>query len=199
MNKKLVLTGKAVLSTVMASTMACSMLSMNILAQEPKVVPEEETTVEKVPVEEETTTTEEATEIVEEETETPEIVTAPSNTVTSNEIVDTPTTYNLPPDDFGYNDLNEQELRAKIQELLNEAASLYEENKYRPGTENDYLEKKETAEAALTDTTLSQEKLAWQAYYMGTCIEAMKTAQNVLSDTAKQIVIINKEVVIITE
>ena len=61
MNKKLVLTGKAVLSTVMASTMACSMLSTNILAQEPEVVPEEETTVEKTPVEEETTATEEAT------------------------------------------------------------------------------------------------------------------------------------------
>ncbi len=194
MNKKLVLTGKAVLSTVMASTMACSMLSTNILAQEPEVVPEEETTVEKIPVEEETTATEEATEVVEEEAETPEIVTVPSNTVTSNEIVDTPTTYNLPPDDFGYNDLNEQELRSKIQELLNEAASLYEENKYRPSTENEYLKKKGTAEAALTDTTLSQEKLAWQAYYMGKCIEAMKTAQNVLSDTAKQIVIINKEV-----
>ena len=194
MNKKLVLTGKAVLSTVMASTMACSMLSTNILAQEPEVVPEEETTVEKTPVEEETTATEEATEVVEEEAETPEIVTVPSNTVTSNEIVDTPTTYNLPPDDFGYNDLNEQELRSKIQELLNEAASLYEENKYRPSTENDYLKKKGTAEAALTDTTLSQEKLAWQAYYMGKCIEAMKTAQNVLSESAKQIVIINKEV-----
>lgn len=66
MNKKLVLTGKAVLSTVMASTMACSMLSTNILAQEPEVVPEEETTVEKTPVEEETT------EVVEEPTETPE-------------------------------------------------------------------------------------------------------------------------------
>lgn len=194
MNKKLVLTGKAVLSTVMASTMACSMLSTNILAQEPEVVPEEETTVEKTPVEEETTATEEATEVVEEEAETPEIVTVPSNTVTSNEIVDTPTTYNLPPDDFGYNDLNEQELRSKIQELLNEAASLYEENKYRPITENDYLKEKGTAEAALTDTTLSQEKLAWQAYYMGKCIEAMKTAQNVLSESAKQIVIINKEV-----
>ena len=72
MNKKLVLTGKAVLSTVMASTMACSMLSTNILAQEPEVVPEEETTVEKTPVEEETTATEEATEVVEESTETPE-------------------------------------------------------------------------------------------------------------------------------
>lgn len=72
MNKKLVLTGKAVLSTVMASTMACSMLSTNILAQEPEVVPEEETTVEKTPVEEEPTATEEATEIVEEPTETPE-------------------------------------------------------------------------------------------------------------------------------
>lgn len=72
MNKKLVLTGKAVLSTVMASTMACSMLSTNILAQEPEVVPEEETTVEKTPVEEETTATEEATEVVEEPTETPE-------------------------------------------------------------------------------------------------------------------------------
>lgn len=72
MNKKLVLTGKAVLSMVMASTMACSMLSTNILAQEPEVVPEEETTVEKTPVEEETTATEEATEVVEEPTETPE-------------------------------------------------------------------------------------------------------------------------------
>lgn len=72
MNKKLVLTGKAVLSTVMASTMACSMLSTNILAQEPEVVPEEETTVEKTPVEEETTATEEATGVVEEPTETPE-------------------------------------------------------------------------------------------------------------------------------
>ncbi len=72
MNKKLVLTGKAVLSTVMASTMACSMLSTNILAQEPEVVPAEETTVEKTPVEEETTATEEATEVVEEPTETPE-------------------------------------------------------------------------------------------------------------------------------
>lgn len=89
MNKKLVLTGKAVLSTVMASTMACSMLSTNILAQEPEVVPEEETTVEKTPVEEEPTETpEEATEVVEEEAETPEIVTAPSNTVTSNDTVD---------------------------------------------------------------------------------------------------------------
>ena len=68
MNKKLVLTGKAVLSTVMASTMACSMLSTNILAQEPEVVPEEETTVEKTPVEEETTATEEPTETPEEAT-----------------------------------------------------------------------------------------------------------------------------------
>ena len=88
MNKKLVLTGKAVLSTVMASTMACSMLSTNILAQEPEVVSEEETTVEKTPVEEETTATEEATGGNEE--------TTPSNTIMTNEIVDTPTTYSFP-------------------------------------------------------------------------------------------------------
>lgn len=200
MNKKLVLTGKAVLSTVMASTMACSMLSTNILAQEPEIVPEEETTVEKIPVEEETTATEEATEVVEEPSETPEEATGgneettPSNTIMSNEIVDTPTVYNLPPDDFGYNSLSEQELRIKIQELLNEAANLYEENKYNPSTENTYLTRKADAEAALADTTLPQEKLAWQAYNMGKSIEAMNNAQNVLSESAKQIVIINKEV-----
>lgn len=200
MNKKLVLTGKAVLSTVMASTMACSMLSTNILAQEPEVVPEEETTVEKTSVEEKTTATEEATEVVEEPSETPEEATGgneettPSNTIMTNEIVDTPTVYNLPPDDFGYNSLSEQELRIKIQELLNEAANLYEENKYNPSTENTYLTRKADAEAALADTTLPQEKLAWQAYNMGKSIEAMNKAQNVLSESAKQIVIINKEV-----
>lgn len=198
MNKKLVLTGKAVLSTVMASTMACSMLSTNILAQEPEVVSEEETTVEKTPVEEETTATEEATEVVEEPTETPEEATGgneettSSNTITTNEIVDTPTTYSFP---SGYDDSwTEQQLRDEIQRLLNEAASLYEENKYRPMTENDYITKKATAEAALADTTLPKDKLAWQAYYMSNCIKAMNTAQHVLSESAKQIVIINKEV-----
>lgn len=204
MNKKLVLTGKAVLSTVMASTMACSMLSTNIFAQEPEVVPEEETTVEKVPVEEEITTTEEvpevieetseeATEIIEEPVEAPEVVTVPSDTVTPNEIVDTPTTYNLPPDDFGFNSLTEEQLRSKIQELLDKAANLFEENKYRPMTEDDYYSKKASAEAALADPTLSHEKLAWQAYYMANCINAMKT-EHELSESAKQIVIINKEV-----
>ena len=185
MNKKLVLTGKAVLSTVMASTMACSMLSTNILAQEPEVVPEEETTVEKTPVEEEPTETpEEATGGNEE--------TTPSNTITTNEIVDTPTTYSFP---SGYDDSwTEQQLREEIQRLLNEAASLYEENKYRPSTENDYIEIKATAEAALADTTLPKDKLAWQAQYLSNCIKAMNTAQNVLSESAKQIVIINKEV-----
>jgi len=185
MNKKLVLTGKAVLSTVMASTMACSMLSTNILAQEPEVVPEEETTVEKTPVEEEPTETpEEATGGNEE--------TTPSNAITTNEIVDTPTTYSFP---SGYDDSwTEQQLRDEIQRLLDEAASLYEENKYRPMTENDYITKKATAEAALADTTLPKDKLAWQAYYMSNCIKAMNTAQNVLSESAKQIVIINKEV-----
>lgn len=185
MNKKLVLTGKAVLSTVMASTMACSMLSTNILAQEPEVVPEEETTVEKTPVEEEPTETpEEATGGNEE--------TTPSNAITTNEIVDTPTTYSFP---SGYDDAwTEQQLRDEIQRLLNEAASLYEENKYRPSTENDYITKKATAEAALADTTLPKDKLAWQAKYMSGCIKAMNTAQNVLSESAKQIVIINKEV-----
>ena len=185
MNKKLVLTGKAVLSTVMASTMACSMLSTNILAQEPEVVPEEETTVEKTPVEEEPTETpEEATGGNEE--------TTPSNAITTNEIVDTPTTYSFP---SGYDDAwTEQQLRDEIQRLLNEAASLYEENKYRPSTENDYITKKATAEAALADTTLPKDKLAWQAKYMSDCIKAMNTAQNVLSESAKQIVIINKEV-----
>lgn len=198
MNKKLVLTGKAVLSTVMASTMACSMLSTNILAQEPEVVPEEETTVEKTPVEEETTAIEEATEVVEEPTETPEEArggneeTTPSNAITTNEIVDTPTTYSFP---SVYDDSwTEQQLRDEIQRLLNEAASLYEENKYRPMTENDYITKKATAEAALADTTLAKDKLAWQAYYMSSCIKAMNTAQHVLSESAKQIVIINKEV-----
>ena len=198
MNKKLVLTGKAVLSTVMASTMACSMLSTNILAQEPEVVPEEETTVEKTPVEEEPTETpEEATEVVEEPTETPEEATGgneettPSNTIMTNEIVDTPTTYSFP---SGYDDSwTEQQLRDEIQRLLDEAASLYEENKYRPMTENDYITKKATAEAALADTTLPKDKLAWQAYYMSNCIKAMNRAQNVLSESAKQIVIINKE------
>ena len=185
MNKKLVLTGKAVLSTVMASTMACSMLSTNILAQEPEVVPEEETTVEKTPVEEEPTETpEEATGGNEE--------TTPSNAITTNEIVDTPTTYSFP---SGYDDAwTEQQLRDEIQRLLNEAASLYEENKYRPSTENDYIEIKATAEAALADTTLPKDKLAWQAQYLSNCIKAMNTAQNVLSESAKQIVIINKEV-----
>ena len=185
MNKKLVLTGKAVLSTVMASTMACSMLSTNILAQEPEVVPEEETTVEKTPVEEEPTETpEEATGGNEETTS--------SNTITTNEIVDTPTTYSFP---SRYDDSwTEQQLRDEIQRLLNEAASLYEENKYRPSTENDYIEKKATAEAALADTTLPKDKLAWQAQYLSNCIKAMNTAQNVLSESAKQIVIINKEV-----
>ena len=185
MNKKLVLTGKAVLSTVMASTMACSMLSTNILAQEPEVVPEEETTVEKTPVEEEATETpEEATGGNEETTS--------SNTITTNEIVDTPTTYSFP---SGYDDSwTEQQLRDEIQRLLDEAASLYEENKYRPSTENDYIKRKATAEAALADTTLPKDKLAWQAQYLSNCIKAMNTAQNVLSESAKQIVIINKEV-----
>ena len=185
MNKKLVLTGKAVLSTVMASTMACSMLSTNILAQEPEVVPEEETTVEKTPVEEEPTETpEEATGGNEEAT--------PSNAITTNEIVDTPTTYSFP---SGYDDAwTEQQLRDEIQRLLDEAASLYEENKYRPITENDYIRIKATAEAALADTTLAKDKLAWQAQYLSNCIKAMNTAQNVLSESAKQIVIINKEV-----
>ena len=185
MNKKLVLTGKAVLSTVMASTMACSMLSTNILAQEPEVVPEEETTVEKTPVEEEPTETpEEATGGNEETTS--------SNTITTNEIVDTPTTYSFPSE---YDDSwTEQQLRDEIQRLLNEAASLYEENKYRPITENDYIRIKATAEAALVDTTLAKDKLAWQAQYLSNCIKAMNMAQNVLSESAKQIVIINKEV-----
>lgn len=191
MNKKLILTGKAVLSTVMASTMACSLLSTNVYAQESGLVTDEETTVEKAPVvDEETTTTEEATEVVEEA----DVVTESSETVTVNTVVDTPTTYKLPPDDYGYNSLSEQELRVKIRELLDEAASLYEENKYRPSTESDYLTNKETAEAALSDTTLSHEKLAWQAYYMANSVKAMNSTQNLLSETAKQIVIINKQV-----
>ena len=175
----------------MASTMACSMLSTNILAQEPEVVSEEETTVEKTSVEKETTATEEPTETPEEATGGNE-ETTPSNAITTNEIVDTPTTYSFP---SGYDDSwTEQRLRDEIQRLLNEAASLYEENKYRPMTENDYIKIKATAEAALADTTLAKDELAWQAYYMSNCIKAMNTAQNVLSESAKQIVIINKEV-----
>lgn len=118
--------------------------------------------------------------------------TTPSNAITTNEIVDTPTTYSFP---SGYDDAwTEQQLRDEIQRLLNEAASLYEENKYRPSTENDYIKIKATAEAALADTTLPKDKLAWQAQYLSNCIKAMNTAQNVLSESAKQIVIINKEV-----
>lgn len=200
MNKKLVLTGKAILSTVMASTMACSMLSMNIYAQEPEVVPEETEVVETETVEVPETVTEEATEetTTEDVIEEPEeeindsTVVLPINKKATNTLADTPTTYSFP---SVYDDSwTEQELRDEIQRLLNEAASLYEENKYRPSTENDYLSKKVTAEAALADTTLPKDKLAWQAYYMSNCIKAMNTAQNVLSESAKEIVIINKEV-----
>lgn len=88
MNKKLIMTGKAVLSTVMASTITCSMLSTSIYAQESEVVPEEETTV----VEQETlettqsTTTEEATDVVEEESSM-QITNEQTTIAPSNEIV----------------------------------------------------------------------------------------------------------------
>lgn len=190
MNKKLLLTGKTVLSTVMASTMTCSLLSTSICAQEQEPVPEE-TIVEQEDVKTTQSTTlstgEKEETLVEEEITVPE-----TNKVVENRVADTPTTYSFP---SGYDDSwTEEQLRQEIQKLLNEAAGLFEENKYRPSTENDYYSKKASAEAALADSTLPKDKLAWQAYYMTNCIKAMNTAQNVLSDSAKQIVLIMKEV-----
>ena len=47
MNKRVIVTGKAVLSTVMASSIACSMLATNIHAEELETPPEELATVEE--------------------------------------------------------------------------------------------------------------------------------------------------------
>lgn len=211
MNKKLVLTGKAVLSTVMASTMACSMLSTNILAQEPEVVPEEETTVEKTPVEEETTATEEATEVVEEPTETPEEATGGNeettlnDTTTVNEIADSPvvlaesslkqsTSYPKPE----YEQYTVEELKSMLSEKINEVKNLWETN-----GGYDYYKNNQSIKTVLNYLTKAEEYLAegnstamtfsWRVYEMTNSVTTLTSNANILTEIDKKIYELNKE------
>lgn len=211
MNKKLVLTGKAVLSTVMASTMACSMLSTNILAQEPEVVPEEETTVEKTPVEEETTATEEATEVVEEPTETPEEATGGNeettlnDTTTVNEIADSPvvlaesslkqsTSYPKPE----YEQYTVEELKSMLSEKINEVKNLWETN-----GGYDYYKNNQSIKTVLNYLTKAEEYLAegnstamtfsWRVYEMTNAVKTLTSNANILTEIDKKIYELNKE------
>lgn len=211
MNKKLVLTGKAVLSTVMASTMACSMLSTNILAQEPEVVPEEETTVEKTPVKEETTATEEATEVVEEPTETPEEATGGNeettlnDTTTVNEVADSPvvlaesslkqsTNYPKPE----YEQYTVEELKSMLSEKINEVKNLWETN-----GGYDYYKDNRNIETVLNFLAKAEEYLAegnstamtfsWRVYEMTNAVTTLTSNANILTEIDKKIYELNKE------
>ena len=211
MNKKLVLTGKAVLSTVMASTMACSMLSTNILAQEPEVVPEEEITVEKTPVEKETTATEEATEVVEEPTETPEEATGGNeettlnDTTTVNEIADSPvvlaesslkqsTSYPKPE----YEQYTVEELKSMLSEKINEVKNLWETN-----GGYDYYKNNQSIKTVLNYLTKAEEYLAegnstamtfsWRVYEMTNSVKTLTSNANILTEIDKKIYELNKE------
>lgn len=211
MNKKLVLTGKAVLSTVMASTMACSMLSTNILAQEPEVVPEEETTAEKTPVEEQTTATEEATEVVEEPTETPEEATGGNeettlnDTTTVNEIADSPvvlaesslkqsTSYPKPE----YEQYTVEELKSMLSEKINEVKNLWETN-----GGYDYYKNNQSIKTVLNNLAKAEEYLAegnstamtfsWRVYEMTNAVTTLTSDANILTEIDKKIYELNKE------
>lgn len=211
MNKKLVLTGKAVLSTVMASTMACSMLSTNILAQEPEVVPEEETTVEKIPVEEETTATEEATEVVEEPTETPEEATGGNeettlnDTTTVNEVADSPVVLaesslkqstNYPKSE--YEQYTVEELKSMLSEKINEVKNLWETN-----GGYDYYKDNRNIETVLNNLAKAEEYLAegnstamtfsWRVYEMTNAVTTLTSDANILTEIDKKIYELNKE------
>lgn len=198
MNKKLVLTGKAVLSTVMASTMACSMLSTNILAQEPEVVPEEETTVEKTPVEEEPTETpEEATGGNEE--------TTLNDTTTVNEVADSPvvlaesslkqsTSYPKPE----YEQYTVEELKSMLSEKINEVKNLWETNggyDYYKDNRNietvlKYLAK---AEEYLAEGNSTAMTFSWRVYEMTNAVTTLTSNANILTEIDKKIYELNKE------
>ena len=211
MNKKLVLTGKAVLSTVMASTMACSMLSTNILAQEPEVVSEEETTVEKTSVEEETTATEEATEVVKEPTEIPEESTGGNeettlnDTTTVNEVADSPvvlaesslkqsTSYPKPE----YEQYTVEELKSMLSEKINEVKNLWETN-----GGYDYYKNNQSIKTVLNYLTKAEEYLAegnstamtfsWRVYEMTNSVKTLTSNANILTEIDKKIYELNKE------
>lgn len=204
MNKKLVLTGKAVLSTVMASTMACSMLSTNILAQEPEVVPEEETTVEKTPVEEEPTATEEPTETPEEATGGNEETTL-NDTTTVNEIADSPvvlaesslkqsTSYPKPE----YEQYTVEELKSMLSEKINEVKNLWETN-----GGYDYYKDNRNIETVLKHLAKAEEYLAegnstamtfsWRVYEMTNAVTTLTSNANILTEIDKKIYELNKE------
>ena len=204
MNKKLVLTGKAVLSTVMASTMACSMLSTNILAQEPEVVPEEETTVEKTPVEEETTATEEPTETPEEATGGNEETTL-NDTTTVNEVADSPvvlaesslkqsTSYPKPE----YEQYTVEELKSMLSEKINEVKNLWETN-----GGYDYYKNNQSIKTVLNNLAKAEEYLAegnstamtfsWRVYEMTNAVTILTSDANILTEIDKKIYELNKE------
>lgn len=204
MNKKLVLTGKAVLSTVMASTMACSMLSTNILAQEPEVVPEEETTVEKTPAEEETTATEEPTETPEEATGGNEETTL-NDTTTVNEIADSPvvlaesslkqsTSYPKPE----YEQYTVEELKSMLSEKINEVKNLWETN-----GGYDYYKNNQSIKTVLNNLAKAEEYLAegnstamtfsWRVYEMTNAVTTLTSDANILTEIDKKIYELNKE------
>lgn len=204
MNKKLVLTGKAVLSTVMASTMACSMLSTNILAQEPEVVPEEETTVEKTPVEEETTATEEPTETPEEATGGNEETTL-NDTTTVNEVADSPvvlaesslkqsTSYPKPE----YEQYTVEELKSMLSEKINEVKNLWETN-----GGYDYYKNNQSIKTVLKNLAKAEEYLAegnstamtfsWRVYEMTNAVTTLTSNANILTEIDKKIYELNKE------
>lgn len=204
MNKKLVLTGKAVLSTVMASTMACSMLSTNILAQEPEVVPEEETTVEKTPVEEETTATEEPTETPEEATGGNEETTL-NDTTTVNEVADSPvvlaesslkqsTSYPKPE----YEQYTVEELKSMLSEKINEVKNLWETN-----GGYDYYKNNQSIKTVLNHLAKAEEYLAegnstamtfsWRVYEMTNAVTTLTSDANILTEIDKKIYELNKE------
>ena len=204
MNKKLVLTGKAVLSTVMASTMACSMLSTNILAQEPEVAPEEETTVEKTPVEEETTATEEPTETPEEATGGNEETTL-NDTTTVNEVADSPvvlaesslkqsTNYPKPE----YEQYTVEELKSMLSEKINEVKNLWETN-----GGYDYYKNNQSIKTVLNNLAKAEEYLAegnstamtfsWRVYEMTNAVTTLTSDANILTEIDKKIYELNKE------
>ena len=85
--------------------------------------------------------------------------------------------------------------RTDVQNLIQEAEGLYEVDKYRPATERQVLEAIQEAKDTLADPTLGQDaaKLSWKCYNLKNSIQAMQMNQNINSESAKQIILMNKE------
>lgn len=189
MNRKVILTGKAILATVMASSMTFSMLTTNIYAEENVNLEAPETSEETVASNDvSTVVTNNDLDVVEEEEVAP---TQPEEGVPLTENGDVPVTYSFAPNEDP--EMSVEEYRVRLQGLLDEAASLFEENKFTTSLEGDYSRTKSTAEALLANPEATTEKLSWQCYYMNNLVNRMKDPTQLLTESGKAIVLIYKE------